>query len=635
MNPRLTKEARPLLIPWATAAFAILALLALHEIHGPGPGLTMFRWSIWVISSASLAARIFAAEFQDRTLSLWLSQPVTRSVMWRDKFFVLLPAIGALTGLYLLNPSSTPSFSRWALFVFGLVSVVASIVSAPYWASIARSTVGTFVFVLAAQVIAAAVWFSAGRWIITRLPDALPVKVIFAWTPYLAYTVIFFRAGWRRFDRLEAVEGLPTMGASPMAAESGSTARPGLNLLRPRPHGAWRNLARKELYLQKPNFILTLIFVVSVLAVGVLDASGSRAVRDIVDLLRFLPWAIYGVVLTLLTGSTAFCEERSLGIHTWSIAQPSGVRSQFLVKFGISLSVFVVLGLLVPIAVFMVYRSAVPDVPLMLSSYERFYDTRIGYLPLFMLGGFAVSFWISSLMPDLVRAGLTTLVIIGVPFLTLTGFLIVAAYPWPIDPSHLLETFATDSTWIRGYKVPNLALLGFSLMILVVLYPTLAAYFNFRRASISVSCTVRQLLGFFCLCCIGAFSFAVVLAQPIRIQNEEGRMFNQLMNAVRKLDEANTHRSPGDIQTYSWQQVEATGMLTAETRSSLANPARTITVVTLDNFRFRAQSGDHVFVTRARHPDLRRRVRIQVRPELKLSGLGSLHDLGNLVVSLP
>src|SRR5271169_5130273 len=85
---RLFKEARPLILPWcAVTAAALLPLVKRHE----------FTTSISLIGFWAgiplLAALPLGIEFQHRTLSILLAQPVGRMEIWREKLSVTVIAV--------------------------------------------------------------------------------------------------------------------------------------------------------------------------------------------------------------------------------------------------------------------------------------------------------------------------------------------------------------------------------------------------------------------------------------------------------------------------------------------------------------------------------------------------------------
>ena len=90
MNPQLTKELRPLLLPWLVAALAVvLQSLSSDYLFG----ITGF---VFYGTAVLMVAMTVGAEFQQRTLWLLLTQPCDRDRSWHTKVFAAAIAIGSL-----------------------------------------------------------------------------------------------------------------------------------------------------------------------------------------------------------------------------------------------------------------------------------------------------------------------------------------------------------------------------------------------------------------------------------------------------------------------------------------------------------------------------------------------------------
>ena len=90
MNPQLTKELRPLLLPWLVAAVAaVLQSLSSDYLFG----ITGF---VFCGTAVLLVAMTVGAEFQQRTLWLVMTQPCDRASAWKTKLFAAAIALGSL-----------------------------------------------------------------------------------------------------------------------------------------------------------------------------------------------------------------------------------------------------------------------------------------------------------------------------------------------------------------------------------------------------------------------------------------------------------------------------------------------------------------------------------------------------------
>src|SRR5664279_5306183 len=93
MNARLIKETRDLLPMFA----GTLPLIVVPQLIWPPSG---FGYLALGVACVVMAGSVFGTEFQHRTLSLLLTQPIPRSVIWRDKMLVL--GAGIATSLTVL-----------------------------------------------------------------------------------------------------------------------------------------------------------------------------------------------------------------------------------------------------------------------------------------------------------------------------------------------------------------------------------------------------------------------------------------------------------------------------------------------------------------------------------------------------
>ena len=80
---RMYKEARPLFWPWC----AVVCAGAVPLLHPPYP-LAEISGLGFLLGMPLLAALPFGNEFQNRTFSLLLSQPISRMEIWREKLSI-------------------------------------------------------------------------------------------------------------------------------------------------------------------------------------------------------------------------------------------------------------------------------------------------------------------------------------------------------------------------------------------------------------------------------------------------------------------------------------------------------------------------------------------------------------------
>src|SRR6516225_2462496 len=91
-NVRMMKEARALFWPWCL----VVLMAAVNVLAGPQD----FREQVSLLSALGfcigiplLAVLPFGNEFQNRTISLLLAQPVRRLQIWSEKLVVMLAAV--------------------------------------------------------------------------------------------------------------------------------------------------------------------------------------------------------------------------------------------------------------------------------------------------------------------------------------------------------------------------------------------------------------------------------------------------------------------------------------------------------------------------------------------------------------
>lgn len=102
LRSRIMKEARPLFWPWC--GFTLVAALPLL----PGAAhIQLGDWSpSWFVAVAILSALPFGNEFEHRSVSLVLVQPIERLQIWREKFLITFVAVVSTGFLYFMGSRS-------------------------------------------------------------------------------------------------------------------------------------------------------------------------------------------------------------------------------------------------------------------------------------------------------------------------------------------------------------------------------------------------------------------------------------------------------------------------------------------------------------------------------------------------
>ena len=559
MTPMLTrarKEARLLAVP----AALILAVTALSLTWLPGSivssvvpgGAAGLAVVSFYLGLALLSALPFGAEFQQRTLVMLLSQPVSRERLWLEKWTVLATVILGLAALQYAALEAGPFAGR----AVGreLMFLVVMLCSTGFWTLVAGSTIGGVAFSLAALLLLA----TAANTVIARLSGV--VVDLFEPHPFviglgLVYAALAGWFGWRMLARFEvASEGAGTARVV-TAASSG--------MLRCRARGALRNLARKELRLQHPTFLIAATFTGCWLAaIALLAASPARP--ETADVVFTIMLAVYLPLALVVAGTVSVCEDTTLGVLAWHLTVPVSSRAQWLVKLGITAAVAATLVVVVPVALAMLAPAVVtlPGRTVQLPSPAALAPATIALV---------LAFWASTLFGHTTRAAVAT----GVAVATL-GFCAAAG-----GSAGLRSGPGSDVlTWImvRYQLTPEVLYPGpgamrratiavFSIVALTALHQSLAA---FRRVNVDRRTIVVYSLR------LAAVSFAgalVVAAYTYAAAN----LWRSV--PVRELLTALEARTSGDQQPriIPVAELEAAGGLSPATRTWLAGSQISIT----------------------------------------------------------
>jgi hypothetical protein len=327
---RIFKEARPLFWPWC----AVLCAGALTLLHPPYP-LGEVSHLVFVLGILLLATLPFGNEFQNRTFSLLLSQPISRMQIWREKLSIT--AIAVFTAALVFFSSLRASGVHTGRGVLGYVAAAAIVfvASAPFWTLFTRSIVGgavlnfgvyTFIFVLGGQVLFWGTGYSK------QGTSTFVATMSFV---FLGYAGLMLWLGWRELKRFQAI--------GDMAGDDLLTAAPDVlpgalvSWLRCHPTGAVLNLFRKELRLLRPVWLISLLAAVgwACLALfGLLHQRGSSR--------NFEPAVVIGGVIStlmiaILAGSLSLGEEKTSRTHAWQLTLPVSARRQWFIKLCMAL----------------------------------------------------------------------------------------------------------------------------------------------------------------------------------------------------------------------------------------------------------------------------------------------------------
>jgi len=323
---RILKEARPLFWPWCAVALAG-ALPLVYPLDW-----TPLIYLIGFFVVPLLAVLSLGNEFQHRTLSLLLSQPVGRMEIWCEKLSVTVAVIVSAVLAFSLALRATSFQSDWRVWAFAGAWIVATIASATFWTLIARSTVGGVALTLVVQffIIMAlnlAYWVYGAEYVsLGNTTFVLTVTFVF-----LSYAGVMLWLGGRTLTRFQAAGG-------GMAGDDLLTAGPDVmpgawaGWLRSRPTGAVRNLFRKEFRLLRPVWLISLLAAVGWACLTLFGLLFERGFSRNFETAVISVLVVSTLIIAILAGSLSLGEERTSGTHAWHLTLPASAFLQWRIK---------------------------------------------------------------------------------------------------------------------------------------------------------------------------------------------------------------------------------------------------------------------------------------------------------------
>lgn len=323
---------------FAGTLLLIVAPYAIWRGHAEAFGYFAFG-----LGCAVMAGSSFGIELRHRTLSLLLSQPIPRRVVWREKMLVLGTAMALSTAALWL---CLALFYRQALdsgapVVLALIPLC-TFCGAPF-----------FTLLLQHEI--------AGTVLSAALPGALlSVNALVNWWLFgddatgersagpllLLYCALVYWRGYAKFKTLQVVEATPRELGLPTWLET-ALARP-LAKVSARLTGPFANLLKKELRLQQISFLCAGTFLLVALTGACLYKIRPGVAQGIIG----VDFAVYLLILPLLAGAISVAEEAGWGVADWHLTLPPSARQQWSAKMLVTLSISFVLGVLLPVAVF-------------------------------------------------------------------------------------------------------------------------------------------------------------------------------------------------------------------------------------------------------------------------------------------
>ena len=338
MNARLIKETRALLPIFA----GTLPLIVVPQLVWPIAG---FGYLALGVACVLMAGAAFGTEFQHRTISLLLSQPIPRSVIWREKMLVLgaglAMSLAVLVGCLAVS-CPVRDHTEWLTLA---VIPLCALCGAPFWTLLLRQGIGGMVAAVGAPCGMLAVYALVLEQLGGNEPAALVPAIL---SLLFIYCAVVYWLGYAKFKRLEAVD-IPSRELRLPAGLEAIFMAP-LTQVSSRFRGPFATLLKKEFRLQQISFLLAGVFVLIAMAGFCIAKHYSEVATGIVGGDIF----IYALILPLIAGSISVAEERGWGMAEWHLTLPPSTLKQWSAKMLATLSTSLVLGLLLPVAVFLV-----------------------------------------------------------------------------------------------------------------------------------------------------------------------------------------------------------------------------------------------------------------------------------------
>lgn len=574
MNLHLSKELRPLLLPWCLAALGALGYLFVFAEPVPGDftktvlGLAAGAFGLGVLVLAALPV---ATEIHERTLTLFFSQPVSRSQLWKEKLLTATIAIGALALVHGIISSLTGQLIGVNALLW-LAFVVAALSSVGYYTLATGSIIVGICCSAGVPMTLLLVLHLACEYAVLHFGFELnvhqAVRVILLLTA--AYSSLYFWLSHRQFVELEL-----RAGSIGHAAEVPRALVPRAlpELFRARPTGAIANLIRKEFCLQKPTFLVSAIFTAGWLLTLLLRILHPAWHANLVATFHGITGAQV-VLMVLLVPCVALGDDKSLGTIVTHLSLPVSSFRQWAIKLLSAAAVFFLTAIVLPLLLAMlVLPFARVGLVAFLDGATRNQETLLSVGSM-LTAAFIISFWSASLASNTVKAAIASV------FAMMGAFAcVIVGLPLPelFRRSPGFETNLVGAV-ISHFQLPPTAfekVLG-PIAILIALTCLIAALVQslrqFRRVQTPRSTLIKYPLILAALLIGGSFWCHDLLNS---YHEWSMRTSAELSQALNKISAERTF-SPTAPSTISLQELEATHMVSPSTINWLRNRPMTV-----------------------------------------------------------
>jgi ABC-type transport system involved in multi-copper enzyme maturation permease subunit len=334
------KEFRALWIPW----LACLVVMAACALEGA-------RWSrlvipVYFLGAAALGALSMGHEYSHRTITLLLSQPVSRARLFVQKVGVvaaLLLTLFIVDGLvlsYAMGRAPTAySPQRTAALV---LPVLCGLLVAPWLTMLCRSAIAGTVFSLAIPGLLFTIGELVAATNYSSHSQAEQFSMSVLWGGTLGLCAIGGVLGWRTFMRLEATEGPGAEMRLPQWLRLSRAVSASASDLT-RHHPVWL-LVKKELRLQQMALAISGLYLAGWTGVMSMHYLVPELELDFFNVLSLF----YSGLIALLIGSLACAEERQMGTLDSQVLLPMATWKQWNVKVAVVVGLSMILALGLP-----------------------------------------------------------------------------------------------------------------------------------------------------------------------------------------------------------------------------------------------------------------------------------------------
>ncbi len=405
---RISKECRALLPLWTVA---LLAIAAPHFLGTDTRSIRAWAMFAYCAGCIILGAACFGHEFAHRTLSILLSQPVSRTRLWLEKMIVLGVMLSGLSLLFSVILTRHDFLLEEPRILVNTLMILmpASIAfcTGPTLTLLTRGVIAgaalTFIFPMASAIIALSVAAvrhgtdMADRW----MPD-------YTFIFQSIYSLALLPLGWwilRRFQDSNTVQQdflLPSRIGAPFQS------LPALLTFNGR--GPIARLVQKELRLQQPTFFVGALIIVVWLGLSII--SQFRPVST--EAITLTPFILGMIGVPAVAGIICVADERNLGLHNWQLTLPISARRQWAIKVMTTIMASMFSGILIPLILLWLSK-------LLLGPIEKGLLSDFRYFPWLNLVFASVAMYASTFSTNNLRAlvGTVLLSILGVSVIVL------------------------------------------------------------------------------------------------------------------------------------------------------------------------------------------------------------------------